>query len=794
MMAASWPPKSPKAALLSSPSGRRKYQQYMEQPHKYTSPIKGATTTPSLRNTSARLFDEDENINSESMEEDEDEETLQLKLAAIEAKLKLKRLQQSKARLQAEPSEASAVHDNSQKRPTSARATSRLRERTDQNSTVPAPEIALEVPISPTKKPTTSAEPKSPGRVLLGIDKGIKGHDVSLRRARSTRDGTFQRTTSRLDRPLSRSSAFSSVRSTTPAATATGGQMKSFSEKMAESRSVERSREGQREAIVRNRRTGFKLNQAEIEGLRRAAEEAQTHSPPRFVKYREEVELRRDNVSRSQGESKVTSPRLKRSHTAPNLRSPSRKPSHSSGHEDSNTEQKNTQDGDASLFESFSQLHLSTRILPHSFLQRNLADNSCTSLRLPQLLKSVHAPLYELPESVVDYVVFGIIASKSSPQDHKTGTGGAKSAGSVKASNEWEKQWEDGSQNQRKFMVLQLTDLTWSVDLFLFGTALPRYHRLSLGTVVAILNPGIMPPKKGKEDSGAFSLTLHSGEDTVLEIGTARDLGFCKAVKRDGKECGSWVNLAKTEYCDWHLDAQISKTQAGRMGVNTGSNGSGLRGGGGGGGGGGPGARSRFNSVRVPGRGGEAKEGQGLLPQKEGQRFDSHTGSHYFITSSGGGSNSGVSGGPAYRSDRSAANLLDMDDDDPFIAEGQLSRDKESRLRKRLADEEKERSIARTLARNNSGGAGGEYIRQRLGVDSSCASDQGRQRSAPTLTVGILNLDPAGKANRKRPAESVRLSPVKKTRLLTEKGIRHPGRESLGGTHDHVDDDDLDIV
>src|ERR1700734_2884528 len=128
MMAASWPPKSPKAALLSSPSGRRKYQQYMEQPNKYTSPVKGTATTPNLRCTSTRLFDEDENINSEGMEEeeDEDEETLQLKLAAIEAKLKLKKLQQSKARLQAEPSEALAVQDRSQKRLTNATPTSRL--------------------------------------------------------------------------------------------------------------------------------------------------------------------------------------------------------------------------------------------------------------------------------------------------------------------------------------------------------------------------------------------------------------------------------------------------------------------------------------------------------------------------------------------------------------------------------------------------------------------------------------------------------------------------------------------
>jgi minichromosome maintenance protein 10 len=787
----SWPPKSPKAAFLSSPSGRRKYRQAQDHSTTYTSPLKRTVTPPTIQRTSHRLCDKDEDIDIEDVEE-EDEETLQLKLAAIEAKLKLKKLQQSKARSQAKPREAKIPESNSQPRFSSTTPASRLHERNGLDSTTRDQESAVEVPISPTKKSIASAEQRSPGRVLLGIDKGIRGDDVSLRRARTNRDGMLPHASSRLDRPLPRSSAFSSVRTTTSSVTEASGHISSFSEKMANSRSIERSRAGRREAIIRNRSTAFKLNQAEMESFRLAAEEARTYSPPKSVKHSEVVEFRRDDILRPYGVFKATSAQLKHDKTVPTLRSPSKKRAHSSDNDDGNTTQKDRRSGDASLFEPFSQLHLSSRILPHTFLQRTLSDENYTSLCLPDLLKSVHAPLYELPESVTDYVVFGIVASKSSPQDHKAGMGTAKSAGSAKGSNDWEKQWEDGSQNQKKFMVLQLTDLTWSVDIFLFGTALPRYHRLSLGTVVAILNPCIMPPKKGKEDTGAFSLTLHSGDDTVLEIGTARDLGFCKAVRKDSKECGSWVNSAKTEYCEWHLNAQVSKVQAGRMGVNTGSNGSVLSRG--------PGiaAGNRLNSSQVPGRGGEVNERRGLLPRKEGKRFDTHSGSHYFIASSGGGLSSRMGGTPVHHSDRSAANLLDMDDDDPFIAEGQLSRDKESRLRKRLAAEEKERSIARTLAKMNSGGAGGEYIRRRLGADGSSASEQGSQKSALALKVGIMNSVPGIKGHGKRSAESVRLSPMKKTRLLTDKGIRHPGRESVGAKNgldlEDDDDDDLDIV
>jgi minichromosome maintenance protein 10 len=312
-----------------------------------------------------------------------------------------------------------------------------------------------------------------------------------------------------------------------------------------------------------------------------------------------------------------------------------------------------------------------------------------------------------------------------------------------------------------------------------------------LGTVVAILNPGIMPPKKGKEDTGAFSLTLHSGDDTILEIGMARDVGFCKAVKKDGKECGAWVNSAKTEFCEWHLHAQVSKTQAGRMGVNTGSDRSAL------GRGGRAGSKISSNSKYVPGGERDAQERQGLLPREGGSRFDARTGSHYYIASTGGGLNSGAVGTPAYFPDRSATSLLDMDDDDPFIAEGQLSRDRESRLRKRLVAEEKERNVARTLAQISSGGAGGEYIRRRLGADSSSASEQRSQKSALVPKGGVLNSDTEGNVTGKRSAENIKLSPIKKTRLLTEKGIRHPGRESLGTKKrvSHTDeDDDLEIV
>lgn len=735
---------------------------------------------------------------------EDDEETLQLKLAAIEAKLKLKKLQQNRQKSAVEGPSKEQSHVN---RPQSATSTISAAMLSDHGYGLGSK--SLEVPVSPTRKTISQVEQRSPGRILLGIDKGVKGPDVSLRRARSVREmgtlgdnrATIGTTTSRSRTPGS--GLFLDGRSRQRA----DRPVKTFSERMSENRAQEQSQEKRREALASKRGVGFKLNVAEMESYKKAAAEACTHSPPRSLsKDHQRATFSREDVLRSQRGRAPDSGLLTRSSTLPNFGAHStgsvtntkRKPSNV----DSPDQESQSLDdglgseraevrrkGDSSLYEPFSQLHLSGRVLPHSFLERTFPLDTHACVRLSQLLKQVKAPAYELPGlEAKDIVIVGVVASKSTPFDHKQKQG-AKSAANEKRSDEWEHKWDDGSQNQKRFMVLQLSDLTWSVDLYLFGTALPRYHRLSPGTVVAILNPGIMPPRKGKEDTGAFSLTLHHGEDTLLEIGTARDLGFCSAVKKDGQECGSWVNLVKTEVCEWHLNAQVTKTQAGRMGVNTGSNaiGRGV-------------AESRLTHRLVVGARGGSGAHRGGRTQSQGHGFDAASQSRYFMTSSGESQAKANSTKPGEFFQRSAASLLELDDDDPFIAEGRLSRDTESRLKKRLLSEEKERDIARKLTSMGSGGAGGEYLRHRIAPNSdgpfsteSANDETERKRSAMATKDNIMGPDRNGNGNRKRAANSVRLSPIKKTRFLTDKRVREAGRESMGG-HRVDRDDDLDII
>ncbi|KIV80431.1 hypothetical protein PV11_07929 [Exophiala sideris] len=762
---ASWPPVSPHAALLSSPSGRKKYEAYKNSP----SPVKRSATTPSLVDR-LRAVRNGRDVPVEGIEmqdeADEDEETLQLQLAAIEARLKLKKLQQKRAR--------AGTPDKASSRPSSSHGPGSTTSKTlssYQEPILPPPRV--EVPKSPTRRSQPVSQPKSPSRVLLGIDKGIRATDISLRRAKTIAGNTHQRgNPSTLEtRPTSRTSVFSSARSELSTES-----RKTFSERMSEARDREKSHEQKRENKNRQRSKGFGVDEAELEKYRLlAAEPTQATTPPTQPGYT------REQILHGATEANTVTRPLKKSSTMPDLRE-SRPSSQDSISLDAPV-------GDASLFEGFSGLHLSSRILPHSFLKRTLPTDRFTVYRVPDLLKNITSPSFDLPDSVCDYVVFGVIASKSSPMDQKKAPPDAKTT----STKDWERQWEDGSQNSRRFMVFTLTDLKWTVDLYLFGTAVPRYHRLMPGTVVGILNPGIMPPKSGKTDTGAFSLNLSNGDDTVLEIGTARDLGYCKTVKKDGKPCGSWLNASKTEICEWHLNAQLEKTRAKRMGVNTGTNGfAGI------------GSRKPFDKS-----GGKAS----LLP-RDGHKFDRYTGSHFYIATSNAGAATATAGG---------AHRGGMFDGGPSVPEGNLSRDREARVRKHMVARQKEREIAEKLGATGHGqgfgvgSAGAEYLKLKVRTRDTQAGTgtektKGERTSrvmadecmtASQVTASILSGVPSsalrGNGNgRKRTAEDVRLSPVKKTRFVTDKGIREAGRESLGvaagGRRADESDDDLEIV
>ncbi|KAK0707485.1 hypothetical protein B0H67DRAFT_602802 [Lasiosphaeris hirsuta] len=778
-MASQWPPRSPHEALLGTPSGRERLRRLAERQSPSPSPskLRTARSTSELGakfggNLGGQPDDDD------GEDEDDDEETLQLKLQAIEARLKLKKLKAAKAQKRAAASSLDPGAGNGQ-RPVSAPGdAAEMRELPIQSKIAAArdrmegmpPKSGVQVPASPVRRTQSAANATSPQRIVLGIDKGLRATDVSLKRVPGPR-----KTPSILEaeepRPMS------------------------FNERLASARGEEASRQEMLQRIQKARSKAFSIGKDEMEEFKSKALDIpeEPYMPQQFSR----------NDVLSSLEVAAGDPQ-QQSTTAP--------PTTGS-----------TEISEAS-FESYSGLHLSKRILPHKVVARAITGKK--SYVLKDLLRHVKAPEWCLPDVESDIVVFAIIASKSDPRSHRPGPGG-----------------EGKPQEDRgKYMVVTLVDLTYEVELFLFNTGFERFWKLTPGTVLAILNPNIMPPPPGRGATGRFGLVINSDEDTILEIGKARDLGYCKSVKRDGRVCSSWINARRSEYCEFHTNEAVGKSRSSRMELNsTTSFGSG-------------GSKGGKNARRV---------WQKSEEEKKRANYDRATQSTFFVSN--------------------ATRGIDLLDEEGGMAD---RTEREEALKRKLVRQEKERDIAKKLGQMG-GGAGKEYMsrsahphvnRQQLPrhaqpkpMGRSCAGPRRKRpessasnstsnstsggagdgrtsggnkgaafgwgsslrnkltrmkdgerldgREVPSLASGqpsraaalaVVTADSASSGSMFVPLHTARSgsrSPVrKKTRFVTEKGIREAGRESLGEplsaamknsrqvVLDDDDDDDLIIV
>ncbi|KAI4109365.1 MAG: hypothetical protein L6R37_000522 [Teloschistes peruensis] len=830
-----WPPRSPYAALLSSPSGRSRVRRYQDRTSSSPSPLKKARITPRRNETNQKTLAHPSPSEDEDDEDDEDEETLQLRLQALEAKLKLKQLKQKKTKKTLNHSDVE--NEPPDKVPASSKPLEQDRVKLGPPSQ-PSAIGSLQIPVSPQRKFVANEKPKSPGRVLLGIDKGLKGKNVSLRRVPETKSHRRVSEDPFLEEALSsvqKADLFSSASSQQDSSLK---PKKSFSERINESRKRDKEQAEKAKRVQSQRSTGFGIGKEAIEAMKAATEEEakargvsskQTTTQPAFTRdqilkaarkpdkglgHRDEsnVKPRRKEFKNPNASPEFTKP----TKPPPKPRSPSPTPA-----PNSSATSKNATPTDDSLFEPFSSLHLSKRLIPHGSLTKALTGKSI--LLLPDLLSTVKAPDYSLPDSIeADFVLLATIASKSTPLAHKDchktdtkaplrpSTSDAPPSSSLAEAAESESNVKGG-----KYMALTLTDLKWTLDLYLFGTAYTRWWKLTPGTLIAILNPSIMPPPPHNPHNNRFSLTLHSNDDTILEIGTARDLSWCSSLRRDGKGCGAWIDKRHTSVCECHVDQVLEKTRRGRMEVNGMSapfapgGRKGGRSGFWGGGGSDRGTRSKSRAVGPGGIEGGVKKGGGSR-LSDGSRWDRTHKSAFFVGGPTRGSGSGIG---------SAAALLDATGDDVVDRAG-----REERVRKRMAEREREREIARRLGERGDG-IGREY----LGISS-----QQNMADGGAKDLGGMEVGQGGRGSQQEEGWDARklgllgnragdalLSPIKKkrrvggvlegveagvggkrkkTRFLTEKGVREAGRESLSVAGEGMvaaqgeEEDELDIV
>lgn len=632
--------------------------------------------------------------------DDEDEETLRLKLEAIEARLKLKRLMNTKKAKGNGNSNTQAVKLGAalQDAPNITRSvTTRKSQKMQQEKG------EVQVSASPSRARRQdningygymgmSARGLSPSRAPNLVVSNLNKERIDSNA--SDVIGTAQQT-KYLERkndcevPLVQS-MFASAPSL------------SFAERLLAARQNEDKRQEKAERVKASRTSAFSIGKQEMEELKSNA----------VIIQQEKAPMMEDNIpSFSRADILGTSSGAKMKPTVRN--------------------ESKLKDDAAGTLEPYSGLHLSRRIIPHQTLTRTLSGKKI--LLLKDLLRDVKAPDFELPDVESDIVVMAAIASKSDPKKHKNSVA-EDSKQNPKATN------PSSDTKKGKFMVMTLVDLTYEVDLFLFNSGFLRFWKLSTGTLVAILNPSIMPPPPGKLETGRFSLVINSDADTILEVGTARDLGYCEAKKKDGNLCSQWVNRRRTHFCEWHVGEAVGKKRVTRMEVNSMDTFSGRRGGGAKGGWGKDGwdlgnvnAREKYKPGYENQRSGSSGRDYWTGPKD----YDRETHTRYFINKN-----------------FSTSSLLDR-------SEGQQFADRKEReefLKKKLIREEKERSVARQLARADGERPGGEYM--------AIAADRGGAGSpsiaaTPTLGAGarqqqVPSLPPV------RTAQSLGLLPTPK--------------------------------
>ncbi|QPG77099.1 hypothetical protein FOA43_004502 [Brettanomyces nanus] len=179
--------------------------------------------------------------------------------------------------------------------------------------------------------------------------------------------------------------------------------------------------------------------------------------------------------------------------------------------------------------------YLSKRYVTKKLLESCLNDMKV--MRVENVFADIVPPHYRPPDCP-NFVVFGVVASKS---EALTTSKGRKS----------------------KYMKVHISNFREQVTLSLFDKAFKKYWKLRLGDIVGILNPQIWP-FKSKDDSG-FTLFLKDDTDSILELGHARDFGYCKSIKRDGSRCKVPVDISKGDYCEYHMEMQFKRTAAQRV-------------------------------------------------------------------------------------------------------------------------------------------------------------------------------------------------------------------------------------
>ncbi|EDW03817.1 protein MCM10 homolog [Drosophila grimshawi] len=95
-----------------------------------------------------------------------------------------------------------------------------------------------------------------------------------------------------------------------------------------------------------------------------------------------------------------------------------------------------------------------------------------------------------------------------------------------------------------------------TASIFLFKEAHKTLWKTAEGMCLAVLNPTIFEKRAGSKDVACLSIDT---SQKVMILGQSKDLGHCRATKKNGDKCTALVNITDCDYCVFHVKQEYGK-------------------------------------------------------------------------------------------------------------------------------------------------------------------------------------------------------------------------------------------
>ena len=184
-----------------------------------------------------------------------------------------------------------------------------------------------------------------------------------------------------------------------------------------------------------------------------------------------------------------------------------------------------------SVTDAYSKIRIVNPLISHSLMKMRMEGRKMISI------PRIHLKM-KTQEVQGDWVTIGVVVGKSEPK-----TSSAGNPYSI---------WK----------LNDLEDLENSVSFFLFGEKHKQLWKTSLGTVIGVLNPGIMDALD--KSSNEPALTVHNASQ-VMMMGHSKDLAWCTSLTKGGNKCCKFINRRQGDFCAYHVQAAYRKQSAQRL-------------------------------------------------------------------------------------------------------------------------------------------------------------------------------------------------------------------------------------